>query len=184
MHPVRHATIALAVLAAVLGGVVTSSRAQPTDAQACTLRGSWVANTAEADRYMQALNPTSSEIRLTQGSLSATFTRTTFTLGGLSLGLVGKLGQSTLREVVDIEATAPYRVRGNRISLGRGTYKIHYVSAKLTQRGRTTALRLPNSAIATPASAVPYSCTARVLHLTVAPGGTGRGVSLALQRER
>ena len=133
---------------------------------------------------MQALNPTSSEIHLTQGALSATFTRTTFTLGGLSLGLVGRLGRSTLREVVDIEAVAPYRVRGSRIELGAGTYKIHYVSAKLTRSGRTTALRLPNSSIRTPSSSVPYSCTPRVLHLTVAPGGTARGVMLALQRER
>jgi len=184
MRLVRHTAIALVALAAVLCGVVSSSRADPARPQACNLRGSWVAKTAEADRYMQALNPTSSEIRLTHGALSATFTRTTFTFGGLSLGLVGKLGQSTLREVFDIEAVAPYRVRGTRIALGKGTYKIHYVSAKLTQHGRTTALRLPNSALDTPASSVPYSCTPRVLHLTVAPGGTARGVMLALRRTR
>jgi hypothetical protein len=185
MPLLRPTAIALAALAVVLvlGGVVPSSRAETSTPQACNLRGSWVANTAEANRYMTALNPTASTIHLTHGALSATFTRTTFTFGGLSLGLVAQLGQSTLREVIDIEAVAPYRVRGSRLALGRGTYKIHYVSAKLTRSGRTTALHLPNSAISTPASSVPYSCTPRVLHLAVAPGGSTDSVSLALRRD-
>jgi hypothetical protein len=179
----RHAAIALAVLAAVLGGIVSSSRAAPSEPQACNLRGSWVAGTAEANRYMSALSPGATEIRLTSGALTATFTRTTFTLGGVGLHLVGKLGGTTIKEEVDIEGVAPYRVRGSRLALGRGTYKVNYVHATITVQGRTKPLRLPSSSVATPGSSVPYSCTPRVLHLTVAPGGTGRGVSLAMQRE-
>jgi hypothetical protein len=184
MRPWRLAAIAVASLVAVLAGSVASSHAEPSAPQACNLRGSWVASTSEASRYMAALNPTSSTIELASGSLTATFTRTTFTFGGLSLHLVGKLGRSTLREVVDIEAEAPYHVRGSHVDLGNGTYKIVYISAKLTRNGRTTTLRLPNSSIATPPSAVPYSCTPRVLHLQVSPGDTGHGVTLALRRTR
>lgn len=184
MHRLRLTAIGVAGIVAILAGSVSSSRAESSAPQACNLRGSWVASASEASRYMAALNPTSSTIELTSGSLSATFTRTTFTFGGLSLHLVGKLGESTLREVVDIEAEAPYHVRGSHVDLGGGTYKLHYISAKLTRRGRTTALRLPNSAIATPPRSVPYSCTPRVLNLQVSPGGTGRGVTLALRRER
>ena len=183
MRPFRLAVILVAAAGATVASV-GSSQASPAASSACNLRGSWVANTAEADRYMSALNPTSSEIHLTSGALSATFTRTTFTFGGLSLHLVGKLGRSTLKEIVDIEGVAPYHVRGAWVELGRGTYKIHYVSAKLIRNGRTTRLSLPSSSIATPPSAVPYSCTPRELHLTIAPGGSSTSVMLALQRER
>jgi hypothetical protein len=183
MRPFRLAVTLVAVAGATVASV-GSSRASPAAPSACNLRGSWVANTAEADRYMSELNPTSSEIHLTSGALTATFTRTTFTFGGLSLHLVGRLGRSTLKEVIDIEGVAPYHVRGTRVELGRGTYKIHYVSAKLIRSGRTTRLRLPSSSIATPPRAVPYSCTPRVLQLTIAPGGSSSTVLLALQRER
>ena len=171
-----------AVAALALG--VASSSADPTSTQACNLRGSWVASAQEANRYMQALNPTSTAIALTSGSLTATFTRTTFTFGGVGLHLTGQLGRSMLREEVDIDASAPYRVRGSRLALGKGTYKIVYVNAKLTQNGRTTTLRLPNSSIATPPSSLPYSCTPSVLRLTITPGGTGSRVTLPLRRER
>ena len=184
MQPMRHAAIAVAALAVVLGGLVSSSRAEPTRPQACNLRGSWVAGTQEASRYMAALSPGAADIRLTSGALTATFTRTTFTLGGLGLHLVGKLGGTTIKEEVDIEGVSPYRVHGSRLGLGRGSYKVHYVRATITVQGRTKPLRLPNSSIATPPSSVPYSCTPRVLQLAVAPGGVGGGVSLALRRER
>jgi len=184
MHPSRLAAMILATAAAGLGGVVASSHAEPSAPSACNLRGSWVASTDEADRYMTALNPTSTDLHLTSGALSATFTRTTFTFGGLSLMLVGRLGRSTLKEEVDIEGVAPFHVRGSHIDLGAGHYKIHYISARLIRAGRTTQLHLPSSSLATPSSSVAYSCTPRLLHLEVAPGGSSRSVTLALQRER
>lgn len=132
---------------------------------------------------MQALNPTATEIRVVGGSLTVTFDRHTYTFGGLSLMLVGKLGHTTIKEEVDIEATAPYTVRGTRIALGKGTYKLHYVHVKLILPGATKTIRLPDQALDTPPSSVAYRCTPRTLRLSV-PTLSGSGVTLALQRER
>jgi hypothetical protein len=182
MRPSRCAAIVLAAAATLGGAAAGSSRAESAAPQACNLRGSWVAGTGEANRYMSALNPTSASIELKSGSLTATFTRTQFTFGGLSLMLVGTLGRSTIKEEVDIEASAAYHVRGSRLVFGAGTYNAHYVSAVLIQNGRRTNLRLPASSIRTPGSSVAYSCSPGMLHLAVAAGGTGDAVPLALQR--
>ena len=182
MRRSRFAAIALAATATLGGAVAGSSHAESSALQACNLRGSWVAGTGGANRYMSALNPTSTSIELRRGSLTATFTRTQFTFGGLSLMLVGTLGRSTLKEEVDIEATAPYHVRGSRVVFGPGTYRAHYVSAVLIQNGRQTNLRLPASSVRTPGSSVGYSCSPHTLRLAVAAGGTGDAVPLALQR--
>jgi hypothetical protein len=174
-------TASIAAVGALAAALAATTGAAPSGTSACNLRGSWVAGTAEANRYMGALNPTASEITVARGSLTATFDRGTYTFGGLSLILVGKLGHTKIKEEVDIEATAPYTVRGTRIALGKGSYKLHYVHVQLIIPGGSKTIHLADQALDTPPSSVAYRCTPRTLRLTV-PTTAGSGVALNLQR--
>jgi hypothetical protein len=176
----------LAPLLALAAAAAFASSAGATvdSAQACNLRGSWVASNAEANRYMQALSPSTSAITLTRGSLVATFSRNTFTFGGIGLELAGRRGQTKLEEQVDISAVAPYRVVGSRIALGRGSYKLRYVRVVLILAGGvSTPVRLPNQATATPPQTLAYTCAGRTLRLHV-PTPSGGTVTISLQAER
>lgn len=172
----------LAVATAVCASVVPGAVAASKRGQACNLRGSWVANNAETNRYFQALNPTTGDLRVASGALSATFTRGTWTFGGIGLHLVGRRGSTTIKEEIDLDATAPYTVRGATIHLGNGHYKLIHVHTTLTTSGKTASVNLPNTNVATPPKDVPYRCTPRVLHLTVTAGLTN--VTLTLRRGR
>lgn len=164
---------------------VSGSSAAPGAAAACSLPGSWVASTAETNRYMQALNPTTTAITVTSGALSATFDRGTFTFGSLGLKLKGRKGAISIKEELDIEAVAPYTAAAGRISLGRGTYKLRYISVVITtSSGTTVPVRLPSTSTATPRGAAAYTCTPSTLRLRVPLGGGDRGVTLTLQRDR
>lgn len=178
-------SLALVLLAglAAAGLGVSSAAAEPAASEACNLRGSWIASTAETNRYMQRLNPTTTAITVTSGALSATFDRGTFTFGSLGLKLKGRKGATKIKEEIDLEAVAPYRVAAGRLTLGRGTYKLRYISVVITtSSGVTTPVRLPSQSVATPGNAVPYSCTPSVLRLQVPVGASG--VTLTMQRDR
>lgn len=175
-----------ALFAAVVGSClpVSGSSAATVATEACNLRGSWVANTAESTRYMRALNPTTTTITVTSGALSATFDRGSFTFGSLGLKLKGRKGATRIKQEIDIEAVAPYSAAAGRISLGRGTYKLRYISNVITtSNGVTVPVRLPSTSIATPRGGAGYTCTPNTLHLRVPLGGD-RGVVLTLQRDR
>ena len=177
-----HRALLLTTLLAAL--LASSSTAAPSGAQACNLRGSWVASTAETNRYLRAINPTTTAITVQSGALSATFDRGTFTFGSLGLKLEGRKGQTRLEEEIDIEAVAPYRAAAGQLSLGRGTYKLRYVSVVITtSSGTSTSVRLSNQSVSTTPSAVPYTCTPSALRLRV-PVATGGGVTLNLRRDR
>jgi hypothetical protein len=164
--------------------VAPLSSAAPIGSQACNLRGSWVANTAETARYIGALNPTTTQIQVTSGALSATFDSGRLTVGAIGLKLTGRKGATRLKQEIDIEAVAPYRVAGSRLALGRGTYKLVYISSVITtSNGATVAVDLPNISTATPPSSVPYSCTPGTLRLRVSAGARG-GVTLTMRRDR
>ena len=159
------------------------SSAASARADACNLRGSWVASTAETTRYVQAINPTTTEIRVTSGALSATFADGRLTVGSIGLKLKGRKGRATIKQEIDIEAVAPYRVAGSRLALGRGTYKLIYISNVIkTSSGVTVNANLPNVNTPTPPSTVAYSCTPSTLRLHVAAGASG--VTLTLRRDR
>jgi hypothetical protein len=181
----RSRTSLLLVLAVAIGAVSVAplSSASTNAAQACNLRGSWVASTAETNRYLRAINPTTTDIRVTSGALSATFHRGTLTVGSLGLRLTGRNSTSRLEQEIDIQAVAPYRVNGGRLALGRGTYKLVYISTVvITSSGITVPVDLPNQRRATPPSSVPYSCTPSTLRLRVAAGAGG--VTLTFRRDR
>ncbi|MFN8224216.1 MAG: hypothetical protein U0R50_13330 [Gaiellales bacterium] len=169
-------------LALASGVVATRSHAARDAATACNLRGSWVASHAETNRYFQALNPTTGDISIQSGALVATFTRTQFTFGGIGLVIVGHRGSTTIKEEVDLNATAGYTVRGSTIHLGPGSYKLVHVHTTLTTAGKTKSISLPTFSLATPGKDVPYSCTPRRLRLTVVAGRAS--VPLTLARER
>ena len=107
---------------------------------------------------------------------------TAWTFGGIGLKLVGQKGHTTIKEEIDLGATAPYTVHGNTIHLGPGSYKLIHVSTTLTTNGKTASVRLPNTHVATPGNDVGYNCTPRVLHLEVAAGASS--VTLTLARSR
>jgi hypothetical protein len=177
--------VPLALLAAAIGAalLVPLSTASSGATTACNLRGSWVASTAETNRYLRAINPTTTEIRATSGALSATFGRGTLTVGSLGLRLTGRKGATTIKQEIDIAAVAPYRVAGSRLALGRGTYKLVYVSSVVvTSRGTVVPLDLPPQRRATPPSSVAYSCTPSTLRLRVAAGAAG--VPITFRRDR
>jgi len=170
-----------AILAlAVAGLAVTAVLGAPAAPAACRLAGSWVAGTAQVNRYFHATNPTATRLAVARGGLTATFDHGTFVFGGLGIGLKAELGSTKLAQEIDIEAAAPDRSAAGRIVLSRGTYKLHYVRAKLTTHQRITRLiRLPDQSSSTPGGAVPYSCTGSTLRLRV-PVGAARGVTLTL----
>lgn len=174
--------LSLLLAAAVI--LAPLSSAAPARSQACNLHGSWVASTAETSRYVSALNPTTTDIRVTSGALSATFDRGRLTVGSLGLKLTGRKGATRLKQEIDIEAVAPYRVEGSRLALGRGTYKLIYISSVITtSSGVTVDVDLPNTHTSTPPHSVPYSCTPSALRLRVAVGASG-GVTLNMRRDR
>lgn len=177
--------VPLALLAGAIGAalLVPLSSAAPETTSACNLRGSWVASAAETNRYLRAINPTTTDIRATSGALSATFGRGTLTVGSLGLRLTGRTGSTTIKQEVDIAAVAPYRVNGSRLALGRGTYKLVYVSSVVvTSSGTVLPLDLPPQRRATPPSSVAYSCTPSTLRLRVAAGVDG--VQITFRRDR
>ena len=175
---------ALLLAAAVAAGVASAAGASGSSSQACNLRRSWVASNAETNRYMQALNPTTTAITVTRGALSATFDRGTFTFGGIGLELTGRKGGTTIKEQVDMEAVAPYRSRVGRIALGAGSYKLRYVNVELIlASGVSAPVRLPNQSVGTPPRTLPYTCTPRTLRLNV-PTPAGGTVTLTLRAER
>jgi len=177
----RRSILALAVAGLAVAAAVPAAPAAPA---ACGLAGSWVAGTAEVNRYFHAINPTATRLAVTRGGLTATFDHGKFVFGGLGIGLKAQLGNTKLAQEIDIEAAAPYRSTSGRIVLSRGTYKLHYVRAKLTTpQGVTRLIRLPDQSSTTPGGAVPYSCTGSTLRLRV-PVGAARGVTLTLHRAR
>jgi hypothetical protein len=175
-------SIVLALAAALVAAFAPFGAATPLRAQACNLRGSWVANNAETQRYVQAINPTTGNIEVTSGALSATFDHGRFHFGSLGLHLVGTKGQTTIKEEIDIEASAPYHVVGRNLALGAGTFKLTYIDVILITHGRQAIVHLPNQSTATPRQTLAYSCTPSALHLHVAAGAAG--VTLTLHRER
>ncbi len=180
----RRSMFVLALAVAVIGTLVLVpfSAASPSSAQACNLRGSWVANTAVTNQYFQALNPTTGDIHVTSGALSATFARGRFSLGSIGLHLVGTKGQTTIKEEIDLQSEAPYTVRGTSIVLGRGTYKLVYINVVLTTHGKSKQVNLPTHALSTPGHSLSYSCTPNVLQLHVPVGA--RTVTLTMRRDR
>ncbi|HET9243626.1 MAG TPA: hypothetical protein VFN99_09280 [Gaiella sp.] len=173
----------LLVVAIGAAAFVPVSSAGSVAGQACNLRGSWVASTAETNRYLRAINPTTTDVRATSGALSATFDRATLTVGSLGLRLTGRKGATTIKQELDVAAVAPYRVNGGRLALGRGTYKLVYVrSVVITSSGVTVPLDLPAQRRATPPSSVAYSCTPGTLRLRVA--AAAGGVTVAFRRDR
>ena len=180
----RRSMLALAVVGLAVVAVVPAAPAAPAAPVSCRLPGSWVAGTAEVNRYFHAINPTATRLTVTRGGLTATFDEGKFVFGGLGIGLKAQLGGTKLAQEIDIEAAAPYRSAAGRIVLSRGTYKLHYVRAKLTTRqGVTRLIQLPDQSSATPGGAVPYSCSGSTLRLRV-PVGAARGVTLTLHRAR
>lgn len=164
----RRFAVAAALLTCAVAALAGSASATPARASACNLRGSWVAGTAEANAFFRAINPTASDIKVVSGALSTTFTRRTMGYGGLGITLELKLGQSQLKEVVDIESVSPYTVRGNTLVLGKGSYKLTVHSAKLkTRSGAVVNVPVPNQAIETPGTSVAYSCTPSMLRWRV-----------------
>jgi len=162
--------------------VAAAVPAAPAAPAACRLAGSWAAGTAEVNRYFRAINPTATQLAVTHGGLTATFDRGKFVFGGLGIGLDAQIGKTKLAQEIDIETAAPYRSAAGRIVLSRGTYRLHYVRAKLTTRqGATRLIQLPDQSATTPGGTVPYSCTRSTLRLRVPVGGT-RGVTLTLHR--
>jgi len=171
--------VTVSVVAALFAG---RSAASPDAAQACNLRGVWTANNAETNRYFQAINPTTGDISVVSGALSVAFTRRQWTFSGIGLKLVGQKGHTTIKEEIDLDATAPYTVHGSTIHLGPGSYKLIHVSTVLISNGVSKSIRLPNTSVATPGNDVGYTCTPRVLHLEVAAGASS--VTLTLARSR
>jgi hypothetical protein len=168
----------------VASSTAASAFAAPAVGAACNLRGSWVASTAEANRYLRAANPTASSVTVTNGALSATFHRGILTFGSLGLKLKVVTPGARLKEEITIESVAPYTASAGRLSFGRGTYKLRYISAVVTtSSGITVPLRLPGSSATVPRSSTGYTCTPSVLRLRVPLAG-GRGVTLALSRDR
>jgi hypothetical protein len=180
---VRRLSIVIALLVSVAAGLFADrTAAAPDAAQACNLRGSWTANNAETNQYFRAINPTTGDISVVSGALTATFTRRQWTFGGIGLKLVGHKGRTTIKEEIDLESTAPYTVHGSTIHLGAGSYKLIHISTVLISNGKSKSIRLPNTSIATPGNDVGYNCTPRVLHLQVAAGAST--VTLTLARSR
>lgn len=182
----RRSRLTLVVSLVLALGVVSFaplSSAAPAGAQACNLRGSWVASNAETNRYLAAINPTTTRIRATSGALSATFTRGTLTVGSIGLQLSGRNSGTRIEQELDIAAVAPYSARGSRLELGRGTYKLVYIrSIIVTSSGTTVPVDLPPQRTATPPSTIPYSCTPSTLRLRVAAGAGG--VMVTFRRDR
>ncbi len=177
--------LALLVAVALIGGTATTSTstatAAPARGEACRLGGSWVANNAETARYVAAINPTTTAITITSGALSATFHGGTFTFGSIGLRLKGRKGSASIKQELDIQSVAPYTARASQLALGRGSFKITYISTVIkTSSGVTVPVRLPNVARRSPRGTLAYSCTARVLHLHV-PAGAGT-VTLTLRK--
>ena len=176
--------LAALFVALVASSIAVSASATPVVGVACNLRGSWVASTAEANRYLRAANPTASSVTVTSGALSATFSRGLLTFGSLGLKLKVVTPGARLKQELTIESIAPYTASSRRLSFGRGTYKLRYISAVVTtSSGITVPLRLPGASANVPASSTAYTCTPSVLHLRVPLAG-GRGVTPALRRDR
>ncbi len=177
------ALLVLVFVTALVGGSVGTSGASaaPSRAETCGLGGSWVANQAETARYVAAINPTTTAITITSGALSATFHRGTFTFGSIGLKLKGRKGGATIKQELDIQSVAPYTAQASVIALRPGSFKITYISTVIkTSSGVTVPVRLPNLANRSGRGSLPYSCTARVLHLRV-PAGAGN-VTLTLRK--
>ncbi len=176
--------LAVAVAALVACFTAEFASATPVVGAACNLRGSWVASTAEANRYLRAANPTASSVTVTSGALSATFNRGVLTFGSLGLKLKVVTPGARLKQELTIESVAPYTASARRLTFGRGTYKLRYISAVVTtSSGITVPLRLPGASANVPASSTTYTCTPNLLNLRV-PLANGRGVTLALRRDR
>lgn len=178
-------TMTLTALAAIM--LAPAAAGSSTRQQACNLRGSWIADSGETNRYVRAaFNPGGvlSDIRVKRGWLIATFSGRTFTLGGLSLKIVGDSGASRLEieEIVDLETVAPFRVTGRRIALSAGTYKVRIVRAVL--RAPTGSKPFPASSITRPTTArtMAYTCTPGVLRLKVPAGRTVLDMKFDRQR--
>jgi hypothetical protein len=171
------------LLVALLALVVpaASALAAPRAALTCNPHGSWVANTAETNRFFHSVNPTQTTISVQRGALTATFDHGKLTYGALSLTLVGELGTSRIKEVVDMQTIAPYRMRGSKLVLSRGAYTLHVISAVLSGPGGSKRIRIPDQHHVTKPNSVAIACSATTLRWTV-PTGPTRGVSLNFRR--
>lgn len=179
--------LVLAVLAAA--PLATTTAASSTRQQACNLRGSWIADSGETDRWVRAAFLSShrgviTDFHAKRGWLIATFTGRTFTLGALSLKLVadGPSPNLKIEEIVDLETVARYRVTGRRIALSPGTYEVKIVRASLVTPTGSKPFPAPNITKPTAARTMAYTCTPGVLRLKVPAGRTV--LDMKFDRER
>jgi len=173
--------VALLVAAGV--AVAPSAFGESGAALSCNPRGSWVASTAEANRFFRRLTG-QTDISLQRGALSATFDGRQLTYGGLSLTLVGNVGGTRTKQVVDMIIKAPYHMSGGRLVLGRGSYTTHYISFVMyPDTGGSIVLHPPDKRISTRANSGPISCSSSTLRWT-APMPSGAGVQVTLTRDR
>jgi len=178
-------TISLTALVAIM--LAPTAAGSGTRQQACNLRGSWIADTGETERYVRSgFNPGGvlTDLRVKRGSLSATFAGGTFTLGGLSIKIVGDSPKPDLKieEIVDLETVARYRVTGRRIVLSPGTYKVRIVRASIVTPQGSKPFPAPSMTRPTTATTMPYTCTPGVLRLKVRAGRTV--LDMKFDRER
>lgn len=181
-------TVLLAVLAAAM--LAPPAVGDSTEQQACNLRGSWIADSAETSRYVRAsFDPggVMTDLTVKGGPLIATFAGRSFTLGALNLKLTGRSRTPGLKivEIVDLEMIAPYRVAGRRISLSRGTKTVKIVRAYFVTPTGSKRFPAKNQRVPTIVSTVPYTCTATVLRLKLPVGRTGTTLmDVKFDRER
>jgi hypothetical protein len=175
--------VALALVVGIGATLDSAAGGSTSRSIACNPHGSWATTNAEANRYFRAVNPTRATFTVQRGTLSATFDGGTLSFGGLSLTVVGQLGSTKIKEVIDMLTEAPYHMRGSTLVMGRGTYSVHYISVVITTRAGSKRIHLPDQHAAARANAVAISCTSSVLRWRVAAGPTS-GVSLTFHRDR
>ncbi len=146
--------------------------------QACNLHGSWIADSAETERYVRAFfnsGGVMTDLRVKGGPLIATFAGRTFTLGALNLKLTGDAATPGLKivEIVDLETVQPYRVASRRISLSRGTKTVTIVRAYFVTPTGSKRFPAKNQKVPVIAGMLPYTCTSTVLRLKLPVGRTG-----------
>ncbi len=166
--------------------LASSSLAAPEVNPAC-VRGSWVANTAEAQRLVRRLLPPALNMRVQRGALSATFVDGKLVYGGYSLVFVagGGANEIAIKSTVDIIAKAPYRVSGNRLVLGSGKYKLHYLNVVVSLNGSSkVSRRPPDVAVTSPGGSVPFTCSGGTLRWKVPLPLGSSGTWLTFQRDR
>ena len=186
--------IGLALVTAVCAGALYVGTVAPGSSVAGTtatpgcVRGSWVANTAEANRFIQRIFSSPANLRVQRGALSATFADGKLTYGGYSIVLVGGGGGSdemTIKNTVDLIAKAPYRVAGNRLILGAGKYRRHYVSVVLSLGGHSLPSKRPADLVTTmPGGSVPLTCSGNTLRWKMPLPVGSAGTWLTFRRDR